>query len=382
MNEGGTYSDSILEPITCPLKGNYSVDSLKVRIPITRVRILDESIRGIVSKVVEADGSGYQGRQFYDMDGTLYNVIEEKQNTKASRDEYGIKTTFSIEKRATQFDTIEYLVILVNAKQLKQQYFEGIHVGNISNLHQYLISLGVVQFSLKELLKAECTDIDFKKDFEATDEDMKEAFDLMEKNSIPSSHIDVGVLPFWQNDNKGLQFNKRTTTKIKTAPFLKIYSKTLDLLHKSNIFALAHFKEIPQNLWRMEFTIKNKKHLASFGHGNTLSDILSLSNEHIEEMGANSLRAVLQERVRDSKLNDQSIPPKDVVLINALIFMLDKGLQWSIIKKMLTGNMTRQNQSKKNQQLDSLFNSYIRPIEHYSSALNVDSILNQIGYNF
>ena len=99
-------------------------------------------------------------------------------------------------------------------------------------------------------------------------------------------------------------------------------------------------------------------------------------------MGTNSLKAVLQQRVKDSKLNDQSIPPKDVVLLNALIFMLDKGLQWSIIKKMLTGNMTRQNQSKKNKQLDSLFNSYIRPIESYSSALNVDSVLNQIGYNF
>jgi hypothetical protein len=350
MNEGGTYS----------------VDSLKIRIPITRVRILDESIREIVSQVSNRTGE----------------VLEEKANTKASRDADGIKTTFSIEQRATQFDTIQYLIILVNAKQLKEQYFDGIQVGNISQLHRYLISLGVVQFSLKELLKGECTDIDFKKDFKATDDEMKEAFDLMQKNSTPSADYDKGNKLFWQRDNKGLQFNKRETTKIKTAPFLKIYSKTLDLLGKSNVFALAHFKEIPLDLWRMEFTIKNKKHLASFGHGNTLSDILSLSNEQIEEMGTSSLRAVLQERVRENSLDNDSIPPRDLILVNALILLLDNGIQWTIIKKNLLGSLTSGNRSKKNQHLDGLFNSYIRPIEHYSSALNVDSILNQIGYNF
>ena len=64
MNEGGTYS----------------VDSFKVRIPITRVKILDESIREIVSQVSNRTGE----------------VLEEKANTKASRDVDGIKTTFSI----------------------------------------------------------------------------------------------------------------------------------------------------------------------------------------------------------------------------------------------------------------------------------------------
>ena len=366
MKKEGTHSDGRDSALPIPFEGNYSVDSLKIRIPITRVKIIDESIRQMVLKVSELTGE----------------VLESKENTKASRDEAGIKTTFSIEKRATQFDTIQYLIILVNAKQLKEQYFQGITINNVLELHQYLMSLNVVVFSLKEFLKAECTDIDFKKDFDATDEDMKEAFSLMQTNSTPSADYDKGNKLFWKRDNKGLQFNKRETTKIKTAPFFKIYSKTLDLLHKSNVFALAHFKEIPQDLWRMEFTIKNKKHLASFGHSNTLSDILSLSNEQIEEMGTSTLKAVLQERVRDNSKDIDSIPPKDLILVNALILLLDNGFQWTIIKKNLLGSLTSGNRAKKNQQLDGLFNSYIRPIEHYSSALNVDSILNQIGYNF
>lgn len=366
MGKDGTYSDERGALNLIKHQNTYSVDSTKIRIPITRVKILDESIREMVAHVSTLTGE----------------VLEEKQNTKASRDAQGIKTTFSIEQRATQFDTVQYLIILVNAKQLKERYFEGITVDNVVELHSYLITLEVVQFSLKELLKGECTDIDFKKDFQARDEDMKEAFDLMQTNSTPSADYDKGNKLFWKKDNKGLQFNKRETTKIKTAPFFKIYSKTLDLLNKSNIFALAHFKEIPLDLWRMEFTIKNKKHLASFGHGNTLSDVLSLSAEQIEEMGTASLKAVLQQRVRDNSKDIDSIPPKDLILVNALILLLDNGIQWTIIKKNLLGSLTSGNRSKKSQHLDGLFNAYIRPIESYSSALNVDSILNQIGYNF
>jgi hypothetical protein len=344
----------------------YSVDSLKVRIPISRVKILDESIREMVLKVSAETGE----------------VLEAKENTQASRNEQGIKTTFAIEQRATQFDTIRYLIILVNAKQLQTHYFEGITTFNVGELYNYLMSLGVVQFSLKEFLKSECTDIDFKKDFKATDEDMKEAFDVLMSNARLYADAGMGYTPFNKKDNKGLMFNHRTTTKIKTAPFFKIYSKTLDLLHKSNIFALAHFREVPRDLWRMEFTIKNKKHLASFGHGNTFSDILNLSQDQIEDMKEASLKAVLNKRIRESPIDNDTIPPRDILLVNLIIMLMDKGIGWTIIKKNTLGSLTSGNRSKKSHHLDSLFDAYIRPIEHYSSAVNVDSILNQIGYNF
>ena len=191
-----------------------------------------------------------------------------------------------------------------------------------------------------------------------------------------------GTNSFGRGITKDFNSTNEKRPKSKLLPFFKIYSKTLDLLYKSNIFALAHFKEIPQNLWRMEFTIKNKKHLASFGHGNTLSDILSLSSEQIEEMGTASLRAVLEQRVRENSKDIDSIPPKDLILVNALILLLDNGIQWTIIKKNLLGSLSGSNRSRKDKQMDGLFNSYIRPIESYSSALNVDSVLNQIGYNF
>jgi hypothetical protein len=333
--------------------------------PLNRVKVLDEHIREIIANVSTRTGE----------------VLEEKENTRSSRDEQGIKTEFSIEKRATQFETVEYLIILVNAKQLKQRYFEGIKAMNVAHLHSYLVGLGVVQFSLKEFLKAECTDIDFRKDFTAKEEDMKEAFNVMHGNAKASTDYDKGSKLFWKKDNKGLQFNKRNTTKIKTAPFLKIYSKTLDLLHKSNVFALSHFDIIPQDLWRLEFTIKNKKHLDSFGHGNSLSELISLTAEQINAMSTASLKAVLNQKTRELK-ETEGIPPKDVYEVNSLIMLLDSGHQWHTIKMKLLGSLTASNRSKKLKRMEELYENYIRPIEGYSKQFAVDDVLNQIGYSF
>ena len=344
----------------------WSIDSLKVRIPLTKVKVLDESIRELVLKVSERTGE----------------VLEAQANTKVWKDERGIKTTISIEQRATQFDTKPYLVILINAKQLGERYFEGITTSNVIHLHSYLMSLEIAQFSIKELLKSECTDIDIKKDFQANELDMKEAFKTMQQNATPSTDYDKGSKLFWKKDNKGLQFNKRNSTKFDSAPFLKVYSKTLDLKGKSNIFALAYLDTIPLDLWRMEYTIKNKKHLSRFDIGNTLSDLLSLSQEQMKAIANKSLKAVLEQRTREVSQLDSEIPARHIVMVNSLIWHLDNGHQWSIIKRNLLGSLQGANKSKKTKQLDELYGAYIKPIKGYNKHLAIDSILNQIGYTF
>ena len=72
------------------LVNNWAIDSLKLRMPLNRVKVLDEHIREIIANVSTRTGE----------------VLEEKENTRSSRDEQGIKTEFSIEKRATQFETV------------------------------------------------------------------------------------------------------------------------------------------------------------------------------------------------------------------------------------------------------------------------------------
>jgi len=344
----------------------WSIDSLKIRIPLRKVKIEDDSLNEMIARVSLSSGE----------------VLETRENTKVARDERGIKTTFIIEQRATKFDTIPYLVILINAKQLGSRYFEGITKGNFILVFEYILSLGVVWFDPNALLDAECTDIDIKKDFEAFDVYMKEALKKMYDNTTPSADFDKGAKLFWKKDNKGLQFNKRETTKTLTAPFVKIYSKTLDLFSKSNIFALAYLDEIPENLWRLEYTIKNKRHLEHFNISNTFGDLLDLSQEQMEAISQTSLKAVLEHLVKDLIKVSPDIPPKDLLMVNSLIWHLDNGETLTRIKLYLLGSLEGGNRSKKAQYLDDLYEGYIRPIEGYSKHENIDSILNQIGYTF
>jgi hypothetical protein len=149
------------------------------------------------------------------------------------------------------------------------------------------------------------------------------------------------------------------------------------------VFALSHFETIPEDLWRIEFTIKNKRHLTSFGHGNSLGAILGITEEGIEAMSKTTLQAVLGRNTRAQTIPDQdTIAPKDVYEVNTLIMLLDSGHAWHTIKERLLVNLSRANRSKYNKRMEDLYSSYIRPIERYSNASGVSDILQQIGYTF
>jgi len=185
---------------SCPsgeLVNDWAIDSLKLRIPLRNVSIIDTSLRDIIARVSTSTGA----------------VLDEVENKKTSRDENGIKTEFSIERRVTNHTSVEYLVILVNAKQLEEKYFEGLTFLNARYLHKYLIMQGAVIFQFETLLDAECTDIDFRKDFRATDDQMKEALHHLNQHAQPSSDYDKGSKLFWQKDNKGLQLTNETRPK-------------------------------------------------------------------------------------------------------------------------------------------------------------------------
>ena len=132
----------------------------------------------------------------------------------------------------------------------------------------------------------------------------------------------------------------------------------------------------------MEYTVKNKKHLQTFDIGNTFADLLSLSQEQLEAISQKSLKAVLEKRIKPLMQLSDNIPPRDLILVNSLIMLLDSGHQWTIIKEQILGSLIGKNKSVKSKLLESLFQDYIRPIEGYSKHQAIDEILNQIGYNF
>jgi hypothetical protein len=345
-----------------------SFDSLRVRVPLSKCEWVSHRIQDIIERVSIISGE----------------VYESETKNKERFEQNGISTKVSIESEFNGVSYLPYVVILVNAKMLKTQYLHGINGDNVKDIYSFIQDLNLVKFSFDTFIDSECTDMDVKMDLVSTDSNMKEVFDVMLKNAKPCIDFDKGVKRFWEKENKGIQFNKRQTTKYKTAPFVKIYSKTLDLKTKSNKFALEYLNEIPKDLWRMEYNIKNKKHLKllfGMNQGNKLKDILELSQENLSQAMQTTLKAVLSKRVNEIILND-NIPPKDLILVNALIMHLDNGFTWEPLKRGLLGSLSGSNRTKKAVQLDTLFNSYIKPIERYSNQKNVDSVLAKIGYTF
>ncbi len=103
---------------------------------------------------------------------------------------------------------------------------------------------------------------------------MQSVFRIVHTGSKEYKQMDRGVKSLWTKTNKMIQFNKRQNTNFQKAPFLKIYAKTLELKSsKTSEFVINHLNEVPVKTWRIEYTIKNKKHLNLLKMPNTLGEL-------------------------------------------------------------------------------------------------------------
>lgn len=345
----------------------WSIDSLRIRIPLIHCEILDIQLQEIRHLVGAITGE----------------VYESKLNTSRFISTTGITTTISVTKEPTQWNKLDYhVVILTNSKALKGDYFKGISKSTFKQLYDYIISLGVVKFSYQAFKEAQCTDIDIKTDISCTDSVMKATFKVLTGHSKEHKEMDRGVKPKWTKHNKMIQYNKRQNTDFMKAPFLKIYAKSLELEFNSGEFVLNHLTEVPQDTWRIEYTIKNKKHLNNLNLPNTFHALASCTQGEYEAAYQTSMRAVLDARIIKPSVLSNEISPKDIPMVNSIIRHLDRGDTWSILKTFMLGSLEGANRTKKAIQLQGLFDAYIKPVKAYSNHAKIDSVLEQIGYTF
>jgi hypothetical protein len=345
----------------------WSIDSLRIRIPLIHCEILDLELNAMQHLISSTTGE----------------ILESKLNTKRFISTTGITTTISITKEPTQWNRLEYhVVILANSKALKEDYFKGISKNTFKKLYDYIIGLGVVKFSYQAFKEAQCTDIDIKTDISCTDSIMRSTFKVFTSNSKLHAEMNRGVKSKWTKTNKMIQYNQRKNTDFMKAPFLKIYAKTLELEFNSGEFVLNHLTEVPQDTWRIEFTIKNKKHLNNLNLPNTFHELACCTQEQFESAYQTSMRAVLDARIKKPSVLSNEISPKDIPVVNVIIRCLDRGDTWSILKNFMLGSLEGANRTKKAIQLQALFDAYIKPVKAYSNHAQIDSVLEQIGYTF
>lgn len=268
----------------------YEIDSFKCRIPISKVTIINSNIGIYIDKLNRSTGE----------------IIESEEPEKKVYSDIEIPTEFTIEKvnvNGQDFQT--FITIKVTSKHLRPEYFQGITIYNVEEVYNSIIAESVIKFDYITFLHSEVTDIDFKMDIET------EHFDLilsdMISNAKPSKKITEGINYRNRKDNQFIQFSRRETAKISN-PYIKIYNKSRELNNRSTEFNHKYLNNYcNDNLYRVEFTLKNKKMYKAYGvQGNRLIDFLELPEDKKRKIATEILKKHTESRTNKAPTEVQN----------------------------------------------------------------------------
>lgn len=301
---------------------DIAIDSFKIRIPVENVEHIDKSLRGRWIAL--------------NMDTGETDPDTFRQNAFTVRED-GITTRYGIEKpRGRAKEAHEFLTMGLNSKMLREVYQEGITLSTLHFLHQSILDQGQVRLSLDSLLAGHCTDVDFKQDAKVTRRVADKMFKDLERRTHVSRSMNRGCRVFRQKTNHGIQWNDRKTDSFKEAPFVKVYSKTLDLRHNSTVFTNRHLRYMDiADVYRSEFTLKNKKAFSHHGIQDTrLSTLLDMDQGELKEIRTAIVLANTESpRIRKTV---QGMRNRNQERLSVLSTLLDHGLNESEILHAFT----------------------------------------------
>lgn len=246
-----------------------SIDSLKLRISIDNVKIINEVL-----------GDEY----FVFSKRTGEEITDENFKRNAYfHEEKGCKTFYKIENQITKDGIVlPYLTILFTSKILGVDYFKGIQRTTVFEVYEQIIKQQVVYMTFEDFMFGECTDTDVKIDLiprvEAT-EIINTIYSLAKPKKLAIEACSI----YRRKTNLGIQFALRKTSKYINCPYLKFYEKIRELNSKSEEFYHNHLSglNLPKEILRVETTIKNKKHFKHFGQENTTLDSVTNNLDNI-----------------------------------------------------------------------------------------------------
>lgn len=257
---------------------DISIDSLKIRIPLRRVEVTNPTLLGnvVVQEIDQETGefldSKFKQRavKFGEAEGCI-----------------GYELKALIYREQTLKGSDDFLTLLVSSKALESQYLSGITASTLPTLLATLNRLDIGAISIEDLLEAKVSDIDFKRDWVAHKEEMHSELKHWEPDYKPSQK--KGVFLEYKNSKKihMLRVNDRHSSSHIGRPFFKVYNKQMELEINSPEFANAHLSpDDYKNLYRFEFTVKNKRAFKENYDLNvfTLQDALNLSQDELKQI--------------------------------------------------------------------------------------------------
>ena len=255
----------------------------------------------------------------------------------------------------------KFLTVLMSSKILEERYFEGLSIKNHKNVYQKLISMKVAFFDYDSFINSECTDVDFKKDIKTT----------MFRDSIPmlvssarESHLSgKGIRPFKKKENLGVQWSDRKGATLEN-PYLKIYHKTIELDNNSIEFKNEYLFDFNiSNIVRVEFTMKNNKHLKKYGiQSQKFIDLLKLSQEKKTSILSKIVNIHLMPRFIKPDVPLKQLTPSDIMLYNSLYLLSNKMYlnKYRAVESLLTNIKDKTAKSRAKKKLEHIYDTYVQ----------------------
>ena len=208
----------------------FSIDSLKLRIPFHEVTILDKSILDTKRKLIISDATG--------------EILSEDKikglTTEIKFHSYSIKIAIISLYDFKQKQSDEFLEVYLHSKILEQNYFDGFTQQNIKSVYDKLMSAKVFFCSEDIFLNSTLNDIDIKHDFKLDNTTFKELCKELQSRATPTTKLGQGANLY---ENNNLTFNRRETSSF-AKPFVKFYDKHLEATEKNPEFFSKYFSEV------------------------------------------------------------------------------------------------------------------------------------------
>lgn len=348
----------------------FSIDSLRIRIPIQEVEIL-KPIEFDRFELVDKVTNETTAFDRFELKDKITNETTDIKKDSVRLYESGI--SLYIKKELLRLNSMqgEFMVILINSKQLKERYFEGITKETVSLIYDYIISKEIIRFSYESFINAYCIDVDFKKDIK-----FKTDFITVTKtlyNNVKPENKKI-TRPINQKGNQGLEFSKRNITSNQQNPYIKLYNKEIELVNNSDKFNREFLKPHHRHLKRLcriEYTIKNKKHFEQFGIKDTrLKNLLELSDSKKIEMCQSHLKKHLEyNSIPELVKKDKNLMPNDIIILNSIEIIINNqpNININSLIDILIKDISDREQTilEKRKYIKILYETHLKP--HYKS---------------
>lgn len=328
------------------ISSSIEIDSFKIRIPSSKVKIIDSNFLDEFQKV-----STTTGEPMDEPPEVLKKKLYEQPPLKLEVS-HEVQSYFSKGRNISD----EFICLKITSKHLKERYFEGITIDNIQIVYDTIISFQSVYFDIDVFLKSYVTDTDFKRDVIDSDNLFDETIDSIKFRAKSHKEKSKGYESFRSKDNKGIQFSSREKST-PTNPYLKFYHKGIELMSRSVDFKDTYLQSVPEsqyiNAIRQEITIKGRKHFRIFGINNTLFDVLSLSQEEKTNIMNAFIDKHLDKRFERIRVQDATLTPTDVFLYGWAQSLVQLNLSKDKIVDIIVESLSDSSKSRYRPKIES-----------------------------